>query len=248
MPILPLMEGLLPGSPRVYRKFTDEGARSVIHLHHFLHYAETMARLFDSQGFRTFDAVERDEMMTFLEDGKAHYRKPIGVWATRGWDVSSLLHVDDSTKVVADLPRQGALKGFHNLRALHVPHPHSTLFKNVQEWHKISLPSLWRKREDAMHGVIRHLARVEWSGSTIVPLLGALGVFDAAGWPSTGLPEGTVLTVHETPTTLVEFYDFYVEPTNRAAGLIREARDHHGGLKAVRRAHRAADSLASLAP
>ncbi|HEX5036773.1 MAG TPA: hypothetical protein VFX30_06410 [bacterium] len=241
MPLLPLMEGMLPGSSGVYEKFAHNDARSVIHLHHFLSYAEALTRTYETKGFGLFTAVERDEMLTYLEDGKAHHRKPIGAWAMRGLDISTLMHVDDSTKVVKDLMRQGAIGKLGGVRAFHVPHPHSNVFPNVQEWHKISLPSLWRGRNDALHGVIRHLAHVEWRGSTIAPLLGALGVFDEeeTGWPSKGLPEGTVMTTHETPTTLGEFWEFYVNPTNRGSAQIRRVRKKNGGIRTIRRDYEA---------
>lgn len=239
MPILPLMEGLLPGSPRMYEKFTDGSARSVIHLHHFLHYAEVMMLLFDSQEFRQFTPAERESAMNYLEDGKAHYRKPIGAWAMRGWETSSLLHIDDSTTVVSDLLRQSEPGGY--VRAIHVPHPHSRFFRNVQEWHKISLPALWRKREDAIRGVIKNLARKESFGSPLPALLGALGVdSEEVAWPRAGLPEGVVMMFHETPTTLGEFWNYYVEPTNRLKTLIHDVRKRHGGLRNIRRDYRAA--------
>jgi hypothetical protein len=249
MPLLPLMEGLLPGSPRMHAKMTDSGVRSVIHLHHFLGYAEGLIRAFDARGFELLKPSERDEVMGYLEDGKAHYRKPLGAFAMRGWETSSLLHFDDSTTVIADLMKAAAHSESGLLQAVHVRHPHSNVFRNVQEWHKIALHALWRRREDAMRGVVSDLARMEWKGSTIPALLGALGVYpdrEEPAWPASGLPDGVVMTVNETPTTLGEFWKYYVEPTNRLKGLIREVKKRRGGMRAIRRAYRESASLRAL--
>ncbi|HSA58893.1 MAG TPA: hypothetical protein VLJ37_04340 [bacterium] len=249
MPLLPLMEGLLPGSPRMYAKMTDPGVRSVIHLHHFLGYAEGLIRTFNARGFDLLTAAQCDEVMAYLEDGKAHYRKPLGALAMRGWETSSLLHFDDSTTVIADLMKAAGRSGAGRLKGIHVRHPHSNVFRNVQEWHKIALPALWRRRENAIRGVVTNLARMEWKNSDLPAVLGALGVYPGEGevpWPKAGLPEGVVLAVHETPTTLGEFWRYYVQPTNHLKELIRNARRNRGGLRAIRRAYREAVEARAL--
>lgn len=243
MPLLPLMEGLLPGSPRMYEKMTGQSTRSVIHLHHFLAYAEGLIRAFDTRGFEHLTPAQCDEVMAYFEDGKAHYRKPIGALAMRGWETSSLLHFDDSTTIIADLMKAAARHGAGALKGVHVRQPHSHFFRDVQEWHKISLSALWLGREAAVRGVVTNLARMEWKNSPLPAVLGALGVYpeeEGISWPTAGLPEGVVMAMHETPTTLGEFWKYYVEPTNRLKILIQEVRKRHGGLRAIRRRYRAA--------
>ena len=250
MPILPLLEGLLPGEPTTYARLSSPAVRSILNLHHFLAYAESLLQRYESGGAGALSPAELDELLTLFEDGKAHHRKPLGAWAMRGWPVERLLHIDDSSRVVADVARQGRLGGHPHVRALHVRQPHSRLFTDIQEWHKISLPAFWRGGEGARLRAAHRLAHMEWAGSPFPGLLHALspGASPAeaappAGrpgpdWPGAGLPEGVLITVHETPTTLGEFWTYYVEPTRRIRQRVGALRPRRGGLRALRQAVR----------
>jgi hypothetical protein len=242
-PILPLMEGLLPGTPGLYERFTSKHIRSVVHLHHFLDYATTLVRRFDAQGFSELTPDQADELMRCLEDGGAHRRKPIGAWGARGWDPARLLHIDDSPALIADLTRQATLAGYDGAHFVYAPHSHSRVFTSVKSWHMLALSSLWRRRPRAMHGVIANLVRMEWTHSAIPDLLRRLGhPLNAAdvAWPHAALPAGTVMAMYPTPTTVGTFWDQYVAPVIRAQALIRDVRRRHGGLRAIRRAWRTA--------
>lgn len=239
-PILPLMEGLLPGSPEIYERFMSADARSTIHLHHFLDYASELVPRFGAHGFAALSPAQAHEVMLYLEDGVAHHRKPLGAWTARDVNPARLLHIDDSPRIVSDLTRQAALAGYTQARMLYAPHSHSRIFANIRDWHKVSLPALWRKRPDAIRGVIAHLVRKEWSRSAVPELLRELGDSGAGGsiaWPKRGLPAGIVMAIYQTPTTLGEFWDYYVEPVTRVRSLIREVRRRRGGLRAIRRAY-----------
>ena len=246
MPILPLAEGLLPGDPDTYARLTAPGVRSLLHLHHFLEYAEALLDRYEAQGAHALSPAERGELLGILEDGKAHHRKPLGAWAARGWPAASLLHVEDASRVVAELARQAQAAGHADAHFVHVRQPHSRLYTDIKEWHKISLPAFWRTRATAMHGIAAHLARREWAASPFPALLEAVKARapgSAAGarpapWPAAGLPEGVVLTVHETPTTLGEFWNYYVEPTQRVQRRVRALRGRAGGLRQLRHALR----------
>jgi hypothetical protein len=242
-PILPLMEGLLPGTAALYERFTSPHIRSVVHLHHFLDYATILVRRFDADGFSTFTPDQADELMGCLEDGGAHRRKPIGTWMARGWNPARLLHIDDSPTLIADLTRQAALAGYDGAHFMYTPHSHSRVFTNVQTWHMLALPSLWRRRPHAMLGVITNLVRIEWARSAVPDLLRRLGhPLDAAcvAWPEAALPAGTVMAMYPTPTTVGAFWDDYVAPVVRVQTLIRDVRRRHGGVRAIRRAWRTA--------
>jgi len=223
MPLLPLMEGMLPGSPQTYARLTAPDVRSLIHLHHFVDYAIELVARFDAGGAAVLSAQEREELHGYCFDGNAHRRKPLGVWARRGWDTARLLHVDDSTRVVAD-HRSRAAAG-----AVLVRHPHSVLFDDVQEWHKVSLPGLWRSRRAAIVGAARQLAESEAAFPAADSLLRQFA--GGAGLTRRRLPEGTVIAVHEAPTTAGEFWQHYVEPTQRARRLIRQVSLRHGGRR-----------------
>lgn len=247
-PILPLMEGLLPDAPRIGERFASSNLRSVVHLHHFLDYATALMRRFGSHGFAELAPAQRDEVMRYLEDGSAHRRKPLGAWAARGWPATRLLHIDDSTAVVADLARQAALAGHAGLRAVHVPHPHSRGGTDIRRWHMFFLPGLWRRRQDALRGVAASLVRKEWTRSAVPALLRGLApaaAADAVVWPAAALPAGTVMTLHEIPTSVGEVWDSYVAPVNAVRLLIGEVRRRRGGLRAIRQAWRDAASPVS---
>lgn len=242
-PILPLMEGLLPGAPAVYERFTSAHVRSVIHLHHFLEYATTLVRRFDEHGFAALTPDQADELMRCLKEGGAHRLKPLGTWTARGWAPARLLHIDDSPTLVADLARQAMLAGYGDARFLYAPHSHSRVFANVKPWHILALPALWRGRPQAIRGVVANLVCKEWARSAVPDLLRRLGHPLDAGcraWPRGTLPAGTVMAMYATPTTIGEFWDYYVAPVIRAQALIRDVRRRHGGLRAIRRAWRTA--------
>ncbi len=233
MPVVALMEALVPGDPRAYEIFMSSSVRSVLHLHHFLGYCGDLLQRLVAGSDLTL--VEGQEVIAYALDRKAHKRKPLGAWAARGWDVTRLLHIDDSTVIVGDLARQAILRGHVGARFLHAPHPHSKLFRNVREWHKVSLPAFWRSRAAAMTGVVTTLVRQEWTRSNLPALLKGLGVPHAAQhWPRTGLPHGTTLAIHETPTTVGAFWEYYVEPTYRMRTLIRDVTVDSGGLSRLR--------------
>jgi len=236
MPLIPLMEGLLPGSPRMYEKITDEGSRSIVHLHHFLDYAQSLITAFDRGGFEALKAGEQDEVMAYCKDGRGHYLKPIGALALRGWAASSLLHFEDSTQVVADIEDRVSKK----IRAIHVRQPHSNA-GDIKLWNKIAVSGLWRSRQRTAESTIRDLARMEARHSTISALLAALGAFKvfSSDLPDTEirapLPEGVLLMVHETPTTLGKFWRYYVKPTNDVKDRIRQVVKRRGGLTNIRK-------------
>lgn len=240
--LIPLLEGWLPGSSRLDEKIVKGETRALIHLHDFLGYARQLMTRFEIGGFEALSPTEQDEVMAYCEDGKAHYRKPLGALAMRGWEVSSLLHLDDSTKVIADL--EGHPSPF--VRAVHVRQPHSNIFRDVQEWHKIAVSALWTSREAAAAAAVGGLARMEWDHATVPAVLAVLGALQAfpfqADLPNpterNRLPDGVVMTFHETPTTLGEFWDYYVRPTNETKAAIRRAVERRGGLAAIRRAYR----------
>jgi hypothetical protein len=237
VPILSLMEGLVPGDPDTYDRFTSPAVRSVLHLHHFLGYCEELFARFRSG--EDLKPMQGQELVAYAVDRKAHCRKPLGTWTARNWPISKLLHVDDSTVIVRDLTRQAALAGCTDARFLHAPHPHSNIFRNVRDWHKVSLRAFWRARPQAVHSVTATLVRQEWARSNIPSLLKVLGVsLDDHSWPKAGLPEGTVMMLHETPTTLGEFWEYYVAPTNRARALIRNVSRDSRGLSQLRRRFR----------
>lgn len=221
LPILPLMEAIVPGTPSTYEHFMSPDVRSVLNLHHFLDYAQGLMERVGAGALLT--VAEGHEALGYAEDLKAHKRKPLGAWIGRGWDASRLLHIDDSTTIVADLTHQAALRGLAEARFLRVPHPHSRIFRNVREWHKVWLPGFWRARPAAMAGAIETLARQEWGRSNVPAILTALGIeFPRSHWPGASLPEGTVLPIHETPTTVGDFWTYYLEPTQRARALIQD--------------------------
>lgn len=242
-PILPLMEGLLPGSPGLYAHFTSSRVRSVVHLHHFIDYTLSLIRRFDATGFAGFAPDQADELLRCLADGAAHRRKPIGAWRDRGWDTARMLHIDDSPRLIADLTRQAALAGCDGARFLYAPHAHSRVFRHVKAWHMLALPSLWRRRPQAMRGVIANIMSMEWSRSAIPDLLRRLGYpldEDQVAWPPASLPAGAVMAVHPTPTTVATFWDQYVAPAVLAQALVRDVRRRHGGMRAIQRAWRIA--------
>lgn len=239
--ILPLMEGLVPGTPGLYEHFTSPRVRSVIHLHHYIDYASSLVRRFDAHGFSAFTPDQADELMRCLEDRGAHRRKPLGAWTARGWNAARLLHIDDSPTLIADLTRQAALAGYSGAHFSHTPHSHSRVFTTVKSWHMMDLPSLWRRRPRAMRGVISNLVRMEWGYSALPDLLQRLGhplKAAVASWPKSALPAGTVMTMFSTPTTVGAFWEGYVGPVVRAKSLIRDVGQRHGGLRAIRRAWR----------
>ena len=241
-PILPLMEGLLPGSAAVYERFTSAKVRSIIHLHHFLDYAASLLRRFDAHGFAALTPDQADELMSCLEDGGAHHRKPIGAWAMRGWTPERLLHIDDSPMLVADLTRQAALAGHAAARFLRVPQPHSHVFAEVKPWHMMALPAVGRSRPAALRSVVADLARKEWTRSALPDVLRELGYPLEArrvAWPNAALPAGVVMTIYRSTTSLGEFWNYYVSPVVRVQALIRDVRRRHGGLRAIQRAWRA---------
>lgn len=246
--LIPLLEGWFPGSPRLDEKIVKGETRAIIHLHDFLGYSRQLMTRFEIGGFASLSPSEQDEVMAYCEDGKGHYRKPLGALGARGWEVSSLLHLDDSTKVVADL--EGHPSPF--VRAVHVRQPHSN--GDVQEWHKIAVSALWRSREAAAAAAVGRLAWMEWDHATVPAVLAVLGALQAfpfqADLPNpterTRLPDGVVMTVHETPTTLGEFWEYYVRPTDEAKRHIRGVRDRRGGLAAVRRDYHRAVEVRSL--
>jgi hypothetical protein len=247
MPILPLMEGLLPGDPATYKRFTSPGVRSVIHLHHFLAYAEALLARHAGGGAAALTPCEREELAGLFDDGAAHHCKPVGAWTMRGWDVRTLLHIDDSSAVVAEHRRQARAAGHAGARALHVRHPHSRWFGNIQEWHKVAWPALWRNREQALLGTARHIARCEaaWPcAEALLACAAGAGSAPPEARSGAGLPEGVVIAVHETPTTLGEFWRYYVDPANRARRRVREGRRLHGGSAALRATPREAASAA----
>lgn len=249
-PILPLMEGLLPGSAAVYERFTSAEVRSVIHLHHFLDYAASLVRRFDAHGFAALTPDQADELMICMEDGGAHHRKPLGTWAMRGWTLERLLHIDDSPMLVADLTRQAALAGHAAARVLQVPHPHSRMFAEIKPWHMMALPVVGRSRRAAMRSVVAGLARKEWTRSALPDVLRQLGhpLEPGAAWPNGALPAGVVMTIYRATSSLGEFWDYYVSPVVRVQGLIRDVRRRHGGLRAVRRAWRAQREMKQRRP
>jgi hypothetical protein len=238
MPILPLMEGLLPGSPATYDRFMSPEVRSVIHLHHFLGYADGLMTRFERDGAAALTLREREELAGLFDDARAHHRKPVGAWAARGWDLTTLLHFDDSTGVVEEHQRQARVAGHAGARVVHLRHPHSRWFGNIQEWHKVSWPALWRDRRRAIEGVARHIARREAQWPCADALLASVpgGADTPGGVPRyrRGLPEGVVIPVHETPTTLGEFWRYYVDPVNRTRRRVRDVMRLHGGAAALR--------------
>jgi len=239
-PILPLMEGLLPGAPGLYEHFTSRDLRSIVHLHHFIDHATSLVRRFDTHGFAAFAPDQADQLMCCLEDGGAHRRKPLGAWVSCAWNPARLLHIDDSPTLIADLIRQAALAGLSNAQFVHTPHSHSGVFTSVKSWHMLALPSLWRQRPKAMRGVISNLVNMEWGRSAVPGLLRRLGHPLNPAWPKAALPAGTVMAMYVTPTTVGAFWNGYVEPVVRAQALIRDVRRRHGGMGRIRRAWRAA--------
>jgi hypothetical protein len=241
-PILPLMEGLLPGAPAVYERFRSVDVRSVIHLHHFLDHATSLIRRFDAHGFAALTMDQAYELMRSFEDGGAHHRKPLGTWAARGWMPERLLHVDNSRMLVADLTREAALGKHAATRFLHIPHLHSRVFAEIKPWHMMALPAMWQSRPKALHSAAAHLARKEWTRSAVPDLLHRLGhplATDGVVWSKGELPTGTEMAVYRATTSLGEFWDYYVEPVVRTQALIRDVKTRHGGLRAIRRAWRA---------
>lgn len=239
-PILPLMEGLLPGAPGLYEHFTSPAVRSVVHLHHFIDHATSLVRRFDADGFAAFSPDQADELMCCLEDGGAHRRKPLGAWSSRAWNPARLLHIDDSPTLIADLIRQAALAGLGGAQFIYTPHSHSRVFKSVKSWHMLALPSLWRRRPKAMRGVIANLVNMEWGRSAVPGLLRRLGHPLNPAWPKAALPAGTEMAMYVTPTTVGAFWNGYVAPVVRAQALIRDVRRRHGGMRLIRHAWRAA--------
>jgi hypothetical protein len=110
-----------------------------------------------------------------------------------------------------------------------VRHPCSRVFRGVKEWHKLALPGLWRGRQEALLGAARQMAH----GEARLPGAEALlrRYAGDAPWPRGELPAGTVAAMHEAPSTAGEFWRYYVEPTQRAQGLIRQLSLRHGGRR-----------------
>jgi len=246
MPLLPLMEGLLPGSPQTYARLNGADVRSLIHLHHFMDHAIDILTRFDRGGLAALTVQERNTLQDYVADGSAHRCKPLGVWARRGCDTAGLLHVDDATCVVQRFMR-GAAAGAHPedpeaaAGVLQVRHPHSRVFRDIQEWHKVSLPGLWRRRQGAIVGAARRLACGEAAFPAVEPLLRRFA--GDAAWLPRQLPAGTLIAVHEAPTTAGEFWRHYVEPVQRAQRLIGQLSMRHGGRRRLLQAWRVAPGL-----
>lgn len=229
MPLLPLMEGLLPGDPHTYERLTAPGVRSLVHLHHFVEHAVELVERFNQGGRAALAAHEHEALRACVRDGCAHRSKPPGVWARRGCDTQGLLHFDDAARIVAQHTRL-AQAGREGLApGVLVRHPCSRVFRNVQEWHKVAVPGLWRGRQAAVVGAARALAH----GEARLPAAEALlrRYVGIAPWPRGELPAGTLTAVHEAPSTAGEFWRYYVEPTQRAQALIRQLSLRHGGRR-----------------
>lgn len=227
VPLLSLMEGLLPGEPNVYEQVTASRSKAFLPLPDFLDYAEDLMRRFDEQGFGPLTPQERKEALAYLKDGKAHYRKPIGAFVRKGWSTKGLIHFDDSLRVNEDL------------HGIFVRNPYSSKpDRDVGELKKISLPGLWRSHDSAVMGVAETLARVEAVGSTFDAIQGALRLYpsphDYDLTERSRLPDGIVLMMYETPTTLGEFWENYVKRPNGLKKRIKDIRKRHGGVGAIR--------------
>lgn len=239
--LVPLMAGLLPGTPGMYERIHDPENKAFVHLHDFLDYADFLLPQFEARGFAGLSPSQQDETMAYCEDGKAHHRKPMGALARKGWEFSSLLHFDDSMQVIKDLKNFRYEDDIHGLL---VRQPHPSLWSEVQEWHKVSLPPWWRffprARDIAMADAAATLARVEASGATIQAILGALQTFGSNTALQTEpmqrapLPEGVLLMVHETTTTVGDFWTHYVAPTTRLKERIRQITKKRGGITRIR--------------
>jgi hypothetical protein len=221
MPILALGEGLMPGAPDTYPRLTGPSGRSVVHLHHFVDYAFSLIARCGKGGASALTPLQADELATLLADGRAHHRKPLGAWSSRGIDPRRLLIIDDSSRVIDDAARQARLGGFDGLRAVRVPHSYAGAFRDVQEWHKVYPPALWSTRGRAMAGSARRIARHEAVNSPVPALLRAFEGARAAREFGARLPAGVLLPVHETPTTLGKFWHSYVEPIGRVRAALR---------------------------
>lgn len=229
MPLLPLMEGLLPGHAQTYERLNAPDVRCLVHLHHFIDHAIELVERYNQGGRAALSAAEHEALHGYVADGCAHRSKPPGVWARRGCDVQGLLHFDDAARVVAHHTRLAAAGLQGVAPGVLVRHPCSRVFRGVKEWHKLALPGLWRGRQEALLGAARQMAH----GEARLPGAEALlrRYAGDAPWPRGELPAGTVAAVHEAPSTAGEFWRYYVEPTQRAQGLIRQLSLRHGGRR-----------------
>ncbi|GEM_PF-4851581 len=223
MRILPLMHGLLPGTNKMYEKLTSPENRTVMHLQHFLDYAERLMGRIEAKGFQALSDQELREVLGYFKDGAAHYRKPAGAFREQGWTShGEILHFDDSGRVVEDL------QAGHVTHALRVYQPHSQSPRDVRELEKVFVRSLFLSPKVTLLEAGLYLAGVERERSTADALLGALKTFPNPSFPGLSqrnqIPGGTIMQLHETSTTLGRWWDEYVNPSNRLKKLIRRLR------------------------
>ncbi len=260
LPLLSLMEGLAPGDEHIGDKIRTHNTRAFVHLGHFLAYADALLERYESLGMEGLTPAERYEVMQYMEDGKAHHRKPLTALAEYGWDTSTLLHFDDRIDIIADMRTAGIYQG---AAAVYVPNPYGGRGKNVSEVNKVLPHDLFlemltpfaRARSSKIISSAQALLNTELQSSPLSELLYLLDQdsFDFlqqlqelpatetsyTGQPHSGFPEGTHYTFYDTPTTLGEFWRNYVHPTRQRKQRIRTIRSAKGGLKEIRARYQA---------
>ena len=262
---VPLMDGRIPGSAGLYKAVLNQDTRTIVHLHNFLGYADTLLDAYEKDGFGGLNPSNQAAVMGYFEDGKAHYRKPLGAFEARGWQPESLLHFDDALQVIADIQADTMYAG---ARAVYTPNPYTHPKNNVGEPDKVLVGDLlfelltpWqRNRNKRIGSAIKALVSSEIKGSSIHEILdmmrgpdshpnalGARMVHDDEEMPQilsdrSYLLEGGILTYHLKETTLGEFWDYYVKPSQDLKTRIRKLIRQNGGLRQIRRDYAAAQA------
>jgi hypothetical protein len=230
IPLIPLMDARFPGEPESYE--TTIRSKTFVHLHDFLSYAEELLTKFEKGDFKALTPKERDEVMMYLYRGKAHNVKPLGAMAKK-WEVGALMLFDDSYEVYQSYQEELTLE---QIVSVYTQNPYLKPGEDEGELYKLS-PGL--TRQSRIKAAARKLAEAE-SRTAVRTLLGHLQNLLQEGTKLDcnlslidETPEGVVLRMHETGTTLPEFHRYYVEPTRRVKQQIERIIQKWGGLDAI---------------
>lgn len=237
IPLIPLMDARFPGEPESYEKTVR--SRTFVHLHDFLSHAEDLLTKFEKDGFEALSPQERDEVMLYLYRGKAHYVKPVGAMAKK-WEMGALMLFDDSYEVYRLYREELELE---QVVSVYTQNPYLKPGEEEGELYKLS-PGF--TRQSRIKAAARKLAEAE-SRTAVRTLLGHLKnllqegtevKFDCNLSLVDETPEGVVLRMHETGTTLSRFHRYYVEPTGKIKQKIKRIVKKWDGLDAIDAAHK----------
>jgi len=272
IPLLSLMEAVQPGTPGLGEQIRNGNTRAIIHLEHFLNYADGLLNRFDAAGFEPLTQRERFEVRCYLNEGSAHHCKPLGALAAQGWIVSSHLHFGDSTKVVEAFRSEWNQKrnAKQGAASVYIPNPHMPTGWNVQDFNQLLVRDLLsetmglppRSRDIKIQSAARNLAQSElgrltanegWlsPGNVTGKLLWLLSqeqsdlfiemlqtgslnhIVTKTGRSALTLPRALPYVLHQTPTTVGEFWGGHINPTNTRTFRISKITRRHGGLAQI---------------